>query len=520
MEKRRFRVKTKVRRQLQKRNRRLRRRISVEHGHWQSPMIRPTTTKLVLSDRQQAVSCGGLAAIIELIKTVGLRKELNASANVFKLHLPYDEADHIFNIALNLLAGGTCLDHIEHRRNDEAYLDALGAQRIPDPTTAGDFCRRFSQVQLILVMQAINRVRQTVWKQQEDDFFNCATIEADGTMVETSGEKKAGIGINYKGQWGYHPLVVTLAETQEVLYLVNRSGNRPSHEHSSLLFDLAIAQCKKAGFRKILLRGDTDFSSTEHLDRWDKQGVKFILGFDARKNLCSIADNLPETVWKPLDRTKQLPTGKTERAKRPNAKEPIVVANGYENQKLRAESYAEFDYRPTACARTYRMVVVRKEIDVTSGQLFLFDKETYFFYVTNEDQNKVPGREVIRGANRRCNQENTISQLKACGALSSPLDNLDSNGAYMLFASLAWTLKLWSGMMIRVKGNPNQRRVRRDARNRVIRMEFWTFLNSLILLPAQVVRSARKRVFRLLTYRPSVDLLFTIHEHIRLPLRC
>jgi hypothetical protein len=125
-------------------------------------MIRPATTKLELADKQQAVTCGGLAAIVELIKTVDLRKELNRSANVLKLHLPYDEADHILNFALNLLSGGTCLDHIEHRRNDEAYLDALGAERIPDPTTAGDFCRRFSHVELILVMQAINRVRQTV----------------------------------------------------------------------------------------------------------------------------------------------------------------------------------------------------------------------------------------------------------------------------------------------------------------------------------------------------------------------
>ena len=365
-------------------------------------MIRSTTTKLELSDKLQAVSCGGLAAIMELIKTVGLRKELNSSANVFKLHLPYDEADHLFNIAFNLLSGGTCLDHMEHRRNDEAYLDALGAERIPDPTTAGDFCRRFSQVKLMLVMQAINRVRQSVWKQQEDSFFDCATIEADRTMVETSGEKKAG-------------------------------------------------------FRKIVLRGDTDFSSTEHLDRWDKQGVKFILGFDARANLCHIAENLPETAWKRLDRPKQSCAPEKERTKRPNAKEPIVVANGYENQKLRAESYAEFDYRPIACGKYYRMVIVRKEIDVTSEQMFLFDKDKYFFYITNEDQGEVTGREVIRGANRRCNRENTISQLKACGALSVPLNDLESNGAYMLFASLAWTLKLWSGMMIRVTGNAIQK---------------------------------------------------------------
>lgn len=483
-------------------------------------MIRPSATKLELSDKQQALSCGGIAVIMELIKTIGLRKELKSAAKVFKLCLPYDEADHILNIALNLLAGGTCLDHLEHRRNDEAYLDALGAERIPDPTTAGDFCRRFDQLQLLLIMQAINRTREIVWRQQEESFFDCATIEADGTMVETAGEKKAGIGINHKGQWGYHPLVVTLAETQEVLYLVNRSGNRPSHEHSPLLFNAAIEQCKRAGFRKIVLRGDTDFSSTEHLDRWDKQGVKFILGYDARPNLCSIADNLPETAWKPLERTKKDRAPEKTRTKRPNAKEPIVVANGYENQKLKAESYAEFAYRPTACAKSFRMVVVRKEIDVTSGQMLLFEKDKYFFYISNEDVAECPGPRVVAAANQRCNQENTISQLKACGALSAPLNNLVSNGAYMLFASLAWTLKLWTGMMVRVQGNTNQKRTRREARNQIIRMEFWTFLNSLILLPAQVIRSARQRIFRLLTYRPSVDLLFTIHDHLRFPLKC
>lgn len=196
------------------------------------------------------------------------------------------------------------------------------------------------------------------------------------------------------------------------------------------------------------------------------------------------------------------------------------MAREFENQKLRAESYAEFEYRPAACNRSYRMIAVRKEIDITRGQHLLFDKERYFFYISNEPASEVSSREVTAGANRRCNQENTISQLKACGALSAPLDTLDSDAAYMLSASLAWTLKLWSGMMIQVKGNENQKRVRRESRNRIIKMEYRTYLNSLVLIPSQVIRSARQRVFRLLTYRPSVDLLFTIHDHLNMPLRC
>jgi hypothetical protein len=481
-------------------------------------MIRPSATKYELAEKQQAISCGGIGIIMQLIKQLDLRKHINRAAPVFKLHAPYDEADHVFNIAMNLLAGGTCLEHLEHRRNDEAYLDAVGAERIPDPTTAGDFCRRFSSLQLLQLMQGINRARRIVWKQQPDDFLDQATIEADGTMVETYGEKKEGLGMNHKGQWGYHPLVVTLAETQEVLYLANRPGNRPSHEGAAFYFEMAIDECRKAGFGKIVLRGDTDFSLTEHLDRWDSGGVHFVFGFDANKKLTGIADALQNTAWKPLRRDK--PTTDKPRAKRPNYKELLVEEKGYENQKLRAESYAEFEYRPTKCKRTYRMIVVRKEIDVMSGQQLLFDKEKYFFYITNEATRAKPARQIIRDGNRRCNQENTISQLKACHALTAPLNDLQSNGAYMLFASLAWTLKIWSGMMIRVRGNPAQREKCKMVRQRVIRMEFGTYLNSLMQIPAQIIRSSRQLTLRLLSYRPSVDCLLALHDHIGLPLRC
>lgn len=508
----------KLRHQLRKRNQRMRRRIDKSKGICQSPAIRPTATKFELSEKTQAVSCGGVGMIMQIVKQLDLRKHINEAAPVFKLHLPYDEADHVLNIAMNLLAGGTCLDHIEHRRTDEAYLDALGAKRIPDPTTAGDFCRRFDEVAIMQLMQGINRARLKVWKQQPDSFLDQATIEADGTMVETYGEKKQGIGINYKGQWGYHPLIVTLAETQELLYIANRSGNRPSHENSATYFNSAIELCEEAGFRKIRLRGDTDFSSTEHLDRWDERGITFVLGYDANKTLVGIADVIPESTWKTLSREK--PKAKNERAKRPNYKERIVIANGYENQILRGESYAEFDYRPVACNRSYRMVVVRKDIEVMRGQQSLFNKEKYFFYITNETKQDVPAREVIRNGNQRCDQENTISQGKACGALSAPLDTLDSNWAYMVMASLAWTLKLWSGMLVRIKGNAGQRRVREAVRRKVIRMEFSTYLNTLMLIPAQVIRSSRQLKLRLLTYRPSVDCLLTLSDHIAMPLRC
>jgi hypothetical protein len=481
-------------------------------------MIKPPKANYELAEKRQAICCGGLGMIMELVKQVELRKQINRAVPIFKFYAPYDETDHVLNIACNLLTGGTCLEHLEIRRNDEAYLDALGAVRIPDPTTAGDFCRRFSRLHLLNLMEAINGSRQTVWKQQPKEFFDVATIEADGTMVETYGEKKQAMGMNHKGQWGYHPLVMTLAETGEVLYLANRSGNRPSHEGSACYFDLAIQQCRTAGFRKIVLRGDTDFALTENLDRWDQDDVEFVFGFDAMPNLEAIADSLEKTAWKALRRDK--PRKATSRAKRPNYKEQFVENKGYQNKKLRFESYAEFNYQPTKCSRSYRVVVVRKDIDVMSGQHLLFDDDRYFFYITNASRRELSARKIVAAANKRCNQENTISQLKACGALSAPLDNLESNWAYMLIASLSWTLKVWSGLMIRVVGRQQQRDEQKQIRERVIRMEFATFCNAFIQVPAQIIRTSRRLLYRLLSYRPSIDAMLLMHEHITRPLRC
>ncbi|WP_345327259.1 IS1380 family transposase [Novipirellula rosea] len=498
------------------------RRIAKENWSGSSPMITPPNIQYELADKQQAIAAGGIGTILQLSKQLDLRNEINQAIPLFKLHLPYDEADHVMNIAMNLLAGGNCLEHLEDRRSDEAYLNAVGAERIPDPTTAGDFCRRFSDTDILHLMNAFNRARQRVWKQQPEEFFDLAIIEADGTQVETSAEKKQGIGINYKGQWGYHPLVVTLANTREPLFIANRSGNRPSHEHSAFYFDLAIKRCRDAGFRKVVLRGDTDFSLTENLDRWTDDEVEFVFGLDAMPNLVKIADNLDESAWKTLRRrrSEKKPPEKP-RAKRLRLKEQIVVENGYLNKRLAGERIAEFDYQPGKCNRTYRVVMLHKEVHLTRGQMRLFDKEepVYFFYITNAAKKAKPARQVVIDANARCNQENNISQLKQC-ALCAPLNDLRSNWAYMVIASLAWNLKVWAGLMIKPSGTSEQRLEQAKMKSKVIAMDFTTFRDRILMIPAQIIRRSRSLLYRLLSYRPSVDVLLLIESNIRRPLRC
>ena len=506
------------RRILRNRKRRIAYRLrDVEWAPQDQPMLAASNIHYELSDKVRGLAGGGLGVMHLLARRTGLIDAIDQRLHLLKVHKPYHESDHVLNIAYNLLCGGTCLEDLELRRNDEVYLNALGAQRIPDPTTAGDFCRRFKEPDIQALMNAANETRAKVWRRQPESFFERAVIEADGLMVSTTGECKAGMEISYKGEWGYHPLLVSLANTSEPLFIMNRSGNRPSHEGAAWYLDRAAQLCRNAGFRNILLRGDTDFTQTEHLDRWDAAGYGFAFGIDAMRNLIETAENLPESAWNRLDRPARY-TVKTDPRERPeNIKEQVVRAREFRNIRLQSEQVAEFDYSPTFCAKTYRVVVVRKNLSVEKGDQVLFDDVRYFFYITN--QREMSASDVVFCANDRCNQENLIAQLKnGVRAMQAPVDNLLSNWAYMVMASLAWTLKAWFALSLPQTGRWAAKYA--DQKQKVLRMEFKTFLNAMIHVPCQIVRAGRRIVYRLLAWNPWQEVLLRGVDALRSPLRC
>ena len=249
-------------------------------------------------------------------------------------------------------------------------------------------------------------------------------------------------------------------------------------------------------------------------------GVEFVFGIDKMPKLVGIADSLENTAWKPLRRRRKKLPQTSRRRRRPNYKQAVVEKNGYENKRLKQEHIAEFDYQPGKCSRPYRVVALRKDVEITRGQQKLFNDEPYFFYITNASSQTTSSRQVVFAANDRCDQENTISQLKACGALAAPLHDLVSNWAYMVIASLAWSLKIWSGLVIRPLGSVETMEQQTATKRQNIRMDFHTFCQRVIQIPAQIIRRSRQLVYRLLSYRASMDPLFLIYASVMRPLRC
>ncbi len=225
------------------------------------PVLGRANIAYELSARTKGTAHGGIGAIAKLVSATGLAGEIDRSLELLQCHKPYYESDHVLNIAYNALCGGERLGDIEARRCDAVFLDGLGVQSLPDPTTAGDFCRRFDPDAVLALQEAVNRARLQVWRCQPNEFFQApAVIDADASIVSTDAQTKQGMDISYNGIWGYSALVVSLANTKEPLYLGLWGANRPSHEGVVGYYDRAIALCRQAGFKEIRLRGDTDFS--------------------------------------------------------------------------------------------------------------------------------------------------------------------------------------------------------------------------------------------------------------------
>jgi hypothetical protein len=490
--------------------RRLDRPITAESP---DPIITARHLEYETATKTKALSCGGIGGIPLLVRKRGLAEAIAERLHRLKFHFPDHESDHVLNCASNALCDGTCLDDIELRRHDLVVLDALGADRIPDPTTAGDFCRRFTTDDVETLQDIFDQTRLQVWHQPPAEFFDEAMLDVDGTLVATGACCKQGIDIAHDGTWGYHPLIVSLANTGEVLSLVNRPGNRPSHEGAAEPLDLAILLGRQAGFRRVSLRGDTDFTQTRQLDAWDAEGVTFLFGIDAMPHLQALAEDRSESEWSEWQRPPRYQAQGPPRKRPEKIKDQIIRQRAFETLTRIAEDVAEIEYRPTACQRTYRLIIVRQRIAVEKGPARLFDEIRYRFSLSNDRQ--AAARELVFKANARCHQENLIAQLKSgVHALRAAVDNLVSNWASMVMTGLAWNLKAW--FTLQVPEHPRHKEQHRDQKRRLLGMEFKRFVNTIIPMPCPIVRGGRRLVYRLLSWNEWQGVfLRTVHA-----LRC
>lgn len=465
--------------------------------HWKQERLFPGDGQRVFRNRRVRVDLdrrgnttpyGGLALAVLLGVKLGLARAMDRCCRLLKIHLPFTESDHVLTHAYNLFVGGSCIQDIENLQHSEAVRTLLGACRIPDPTTAGDFLRRFGKRDLADLQEGIDEARVRAWKHMPRRFHRVATIDIDSTIKEVYGECKQGADFSYNRKWSYHPLLVTMAETGECLRSINRPGNVGSAEGSEkALREVFELVCPRFG--RVYLRGDSKFCRRTIVSLCEdpRYRVRFAVIKEKSPNLERIADSLPETAWQPFSlRSERQPVAKhrKKRRKRPRYRRRLAEKRRYRDLQTVKQWVTEVPYSLTNCQGTFRLVIRRQEIEERDRQGQLWQLLAYSFFLTNIPKEEMTPAEIIRFAYGRCNQENAIEQAKnGLHGLRMPTGTLLANSAYLLAAQIAWCLRAWLSLL----ALPND----------TSRWEWKWFRQAFVYVSAKIVWAAKTALVRI-----------------------
>lgn len=477
------------------------------------PVIRNRQVRVAIQERGEVTPYGGLALAHDLAMRLGIDRDINASMHLLKIKLPYFESDHLLTHAYNQYVGGLCIEDIANLQHSDAVKHLTGACRIPDPSTAGDFLRRFNRSNLRAFQQVIDHAREKVWRQMPNARKGVATIDMDSTIKPVYGECKQGADFSYTGKWSYHPLLFTLAETRELLRTLNRPGNATSADGAADALKEVLPMVQRH-FDKVYVRGDSAFYQKAIIAECVHRQAGFALVMDSYANLTEMAENLQESAWIPFSAHAAQKVAATHprrkaRRKRERVRARKACERGYKTLSTIEQWAAEFNYTIPGGLKefgligsTFRVVVKRQLIETHQGQQFLYADYVYRFIITNIPRSEMDAAEVLCFAYGRCDQENIIEQAKnGIAALRMPTGELLANSAFLMAGQLAWCLRAWLSLLALPKETS--------------RWEWKWFRQAFVYVAARITQSGRRAKVYLAGCHRFVDHLIIASQRLQ-----
>jgi hypothetical protein len=450
--------------------------------------------------RGEITHYGGLVLAQQFVRRFRVAQRLDGALSLFKRHAPYHESDHVLALAYTLYADGTCLEDQAALQGSEAVRRLVGACRIPDPTTAGDFLRRFKTAQAVeQVSGVIDEVQEAVWsklartvrrRRKKHEF---ALVDLDGHIKPLYGVQKEGADFSYNGRWSYQPLVVSLGGSGECLKVVNQPGSaRPSDAAAKAVKE--VLPWVKRHFRNALVRGDTDF---------DRSDIFNAIGARVYPKRAALAEAIAEGSWKPFvpraDREER--SGSSRHGRTVNWRRQKAAERGYRTLRTVKQWVSEIAYQPHGLSAPCRMIVRRVLIEETDGQGALFTHFRYRLVLSNLPRSYTPGQ-VVDLTYQRCDQENVIEQFgQGIAGWRMPVAEFRGNSAWLQIARLAWNLGKWIAQI----ALPRE----------VVRWEWKRFRRHFVYIAAKVLKSGRRLVVRLAGSHRFLPDILSAHARLQ-----
>jgi hypothetical protein len=472
------------------------------------PVMRMPKLHLESEPRSMVTRFGGLALVEQFCRRFGVARLIDEHVEVLKIHMPYHESDHVLAQALSLYVGGSCLEDMMHLQHDEAAKRMLGACRLPDPTTAGDFLRRFDRQlhpdALPGLVSAGDELQGRVWRslsrrERRRRKRELCVLDVDSHVKELCGVQKEGADFSYNGRWSLHPLVVTMAATGECLAVHNRPGNASSNTDVDQVVDHVLHNVSEH-FDGMLVRGDSGFDSQPLREVIEHHDGYFAFVGRAHEGRPAAAAALPEEAFAPfttrakrLRQRRQSQPDYKPRRKKYNRRRRRARERNFKEKLQTKQWIAETTHQPPGQPNVYRLIVRRKLIEHRKGQTHLFDEYEYAWVVTNLPES-FSAEDVVDLTYERCDQENLIEQFgSGLAGWRMPVAEFDGNCAWLEIARLAWNMAKWIAQL----ALPDE----------VRRWKWKRFRLHYVLVAAQLIKRARQSWVRLLGPRSLVEPL-------------
>jgi hypothetical protein len=475
----------------------------------QGRVMRHPLLDLESDPRGEMTHYGGLVLAQQFVRRFRVAQRLDEALVLFRRHAPYHESDHVLALASTLYADGTCLEDQAVLQGSEAVRRLVGACRIPDPTTAGDFLRRFKSVQDVEHLSGvIDEVEQAVWsklpgkvrrRRKKHEF---ALVDLDGHIKPLYGAQKEGADFSYNRQWSYQPLVISLSGSGECLKVVNQPGSARASDAAANALKEVLARVKRH-FRNAIVRGDTDFDRADIFKAVVDGGAYFAIGGRVHPNRAALAEAIAEKAWKSF-------FPRAERTERNEPSRHVYTRNwrrhkaaerGYRRLRTVKQWLSEIDYQPHGLGSACRMIVRRVLIEETDGQGVLFKHFRYRLVLTNLPRSYTPEK-VIDLTYQRCDQENVIEQFgHGIAGWRMPVAEFVGNSAWLQIARLAWNLGKWISQLV--------------LPSEVVRWEWKRFRRHFVYIAAKVLNLGRRLVVRLAGSHRFLPDILSAHARLQ-----
>lgn len=474
-------------------------------------VMRHPLLHLESDERGEVTSYGGLVLAQQFVRRFRVAQRIDERLRLFKRHAPYHESDHVLALAYTLYTDGTCLEDQGALQGSEAVCRLVGACRIPDPTTAGDFLRRFKVARDVETLSGVvDEVQEAVWSRRPRGVRRrrrkeeIALVDLDGHIKPLYGEQKEGADFSYDGRWSYQPLVVSLAGSGECLRVVNQPGSARSSDAAGGALRAVLPRVRRH-YRNAIVRGDTDFDRAAVFEAVIEAGAYFAIGGRVYANRAALAQAIAEKDWEPFTPRAERScarSGPARQGRTPNYRRQKAAQRGFRRLKTVGQWIAEIPYQPPGLDAPCRMIVRRVRIEEKDGQGVLFEYFRYRLVLSNLPRSYTP-REIVDLTYQRCDQENVVEQFgQGVAGWRMPVAEFLGNSAWLEIARLAWNLAKWIAEL----ALPAE----------VMRWEWKRFRRHFVYVAAKVVKTGRQLVVRLAESHRYLPEILTAHARLQL----